>query len=238
MKTITTYTDKGKRKVKIPQYWHEVTTRQYQRMVTEWDASDLVKLFSILTGIEHNTLSETKDPDLEQALIESVRFIYDTEPAFKNDPPPPYIEIYGKCIEIPKRLEPLSIGQSILVRQHMDKAKVFDELLSITMAIYLQPFYDCEAYPVTKKTKSGFVESFEERQGRFNPDRVEALHEKILDMPISDVYPVAFFLLKPLMKSGESTIARWLHTIIRLCRGFTESVGTLLRSRKFQGSNA
>ena len=224
MKRIKVKSSSGKRTVYLPEWWGEVTTDQYQRLVTEWDACDLVKLFSIMSGIDAKVLSDTHDPDLEAALFESVRFVYDTKPVFKETKAPPFVTIEGKKIKIPRKLGILSIGQNIMVRQRMDTAKTFDDLLSITMAIYLQPLYDgaeVERYGgVTIKPAA------------FDYDRAMVLHDKILALPISEVYPVAFFLLSPLMKSGTSSTNLISRMFTQLWQLFTRNVRTLVKWRR------
>lgn len=186
--------------MQLPTHWGEVTTKQYQRMHSDWDSNDLVKLFSILTGIEYKTLSDTKDPDLEEALVGATMFVYDTSPGFKQADPPPFVTINKKKVRIPRNIGALSIGQNIHVREQMDSAKVFDELISFATAMYLQPLYD--------ETDFDYV-------------RATMLHEEILKLPISETYPVGFFLLRPLMNSGQSTTNGFSRTITRLLRKFT-----------------
>ena len=221
MKKIYTRSTRGKEKVLIPEYWGEVTTRQYQKMHSDWDANDLVKLFSILTGIEYKTLFEKRDTELEYALIEATRFIYDTEPAFKKAKPPPFITIHKRKVRIPKKLGQLSIGQNIIIRQRMDGAKTFEELISIACAVYLQPFYDTEAVGVTKKIGKHFEKTVEIQDGKFNYEKALALEEKILELPISETYPIGFFLLRPQMSYGRNIIKRLRRTITLLWRRYT-----------------
>lgn len=159
------------------------TTGHYQRFVKEWDGKDLVKLFSILTGIEYKTLSGTKDLALEESLLLATSYVYDTPQEFKDAPIPESLTINSRAIKIPKRIEGYSIGQSILVRQRIDEAKSYDELLSYAIAVYIQPVFD---------------------ESDFDSDRANELEKEINLMPISQTYSLGFFLLKPLMRPGRN----------------------------------
>lgn len=217
MKTIYITTNKGTKPIQLPTAWWEVSTRVYQNIVKDWDGEDILKLFSILTGIEYKTLAETKDYELEAALYESVRFIYDSEPYFKAAPIPEYLELNQKTFylpvfswinnskrRVPKDIGKLSIGQNIHIRQAMDEVKTFDELISLTVAIYMQPIID---------------------GGDFDHDKAMILHEKVLDLPITDTYPVGFFFAKPLMNYGQNTRSKLARTFTRWWQRCTRSAG-------------
>jgi hypothetical protein len=194
LREVIVQTTKGNKAIKCPESWDEITLMQYQRLVTEWDAKDLVKLFSILCGMDYKILSNTHSLTLEEALLESTRFIYEQPQSFKDSDIPKTITINGREIKIPKRLTGLSIGQSILVRQRLDSAKVYEECMSYAIAIYLQPAFDGDD---------------------FNGDRAIELEEDVKLMPITQTYSLGFFLLKPLMKYGSSGWKKASLSIIR-----------------------
>lgn len=235
MKRIKIKSSAGKKTLFLPEWWGEVTTAQYQRLVTEWDACDLVKLFSIMSGIDAKVLSDTHDPDLEAALFETVRFVYDTKPIFKETKPPLFVTIEGKKIKIPRKLGSLSIGQNIMVRQRMDSAKTFDELISIVTAIYLQPFYDLKNEEIMKSIGTDFDKTVESKAGEFDSSKVDDLHEKVLRLPITETYPIGFFLLRPLMKSGTSSTNSISRMFTQLWQRFTRKGKTSPKWQKSQG---
>jgi hypothetical protein len=177
--------NKGQREIILPTSWATCPTEKYIQMATEWDAADMVKLFSILSGIEYKTLSETKDANLEQQLIIATRFVYEETQRFKDAPVPESLTIQGKTVKIPKEVGGLSIGQSIHVRREMEKAKYIEELIAFATAIYLQPLVHGEDFD--------FVKAME-------------LLPAINKMPITEIYPVGFFLLLPLTKHGSNTL--------------------------------
>lgn len=196
---ISIFSSIGREVIVIPDRWEAVTTEKYQKLYSEWDASDVVKLFSILTGQDYQTLFDTVNPDLERKLIDCTKFVSKQE--FKESPIPRVLKIKERDLIVPKRLGGLSIGQSIHVRQKMDSVKVSEELISYAAAIYLQPLYD----------RSGF-----------NHDSAVELEKEILKMPITEIYPIGFFLLKRLQDSGSSfmskvrsTFTRFIHLSLR-----------------------
>lgn len=184
-----TFTSKGERDLDLPNCWEMVTTAQYIQIITEWDKKDLVKLFSIISGIEYKTLSKTYDPELESALLTATKFVYEQEPTFKTAKLPTHLNIGGKMVKAPTDIGGLSIGQSIHVRREMDTAGTYDELIPYTVAIFMQPEVD------------GID---------FDFDRAMMLEQDIKTMPITETYPLGFFLLSPLMKFGLNTGSSWL----------------------------
>jgi hypothetical protein len=86
----------------------------------------------------------------------------------------------------------------------MDEVKTFDELISLTVAIYMQPIID---------------------GGDFDPDKAMILHEKVLDLPITDTYPVGFFFAKSLMNYGQNTRSKLARTFTRWWQRCTRSAG-------------
>lgn len=177
------HTSKGKREVKCPDSWAATSTYHYQNLMREWDGKDLVKLFAILTGENLQTIANTHDFILEEALLHATNYVYTEPQAFKNSPVPEAFIFHKERITIPKKVEGFSIGQSIIIRQRLDEVKTYDELISYALAVYLQPKID---------------------GGDFDSDRIESIEAEILNMPITETYPLGFFLLNPLMRRGVS----------------------------------
>jgi len=185
------HTTKGKREIKCPDSWATTSTAHYQNLMREWDGKDLVKLFAILTGENLQTIANSHDLALEEALLMATNFIYIEPQTFKNAPTPKQFIYKKQFITFPKQVEGFSIGQSILIRQRLDEVKTYDELISYALAVYLQPKID---------------------GGDFDSDRVDEIEDEILKMPITETYALGFFLLNPLMRRGVSgwRIARLL----------------------------
>jgi hypothetical protein len=194
--TVTVNTDKGTREIDAPDCWYPsghrktpVTTNQYIKLVTEWDGKDLVKLFSIFTGVEYKIIADSHDYTLEEKLIYATKFVYEEEVDFKKLPVPECITIKGKEIKFNKDVGGLTIAQNIHVRTELDKIRVYesgepvyDELIAYACALFLQPLYD---------------------ESEFDFHRAMELEQEILHMPITDTYALGFFLLRPVMKSGK-----------------------------------
>ncbi len=184
---IKTVTDKGTREYDMPVSWGTTSTGKFETMASDWDKEDLIKLFSILSGIGYSAINTSTDRDLEENLIRCTRFVF-TDSDFKTAPVPEFITINGKDIPIPKNVGALSIGQNIHVRQEIDRivqlrgeGATYEELISYACALYLQPLVD---------------------EMEFNYERALILREEIKKLPITTTYPIGFFLLRPMMKNG------------------------------------
>ncbi len=206
MKPWFVVTNKGRKEITVADCWlpddksdppkiKPCQTWQFIKMASEWDGSDLVQLFSILSGMEYKALRDTHDYVLEEQLLNATKFVYEEPMAFKEAKVPHWITINSRQVRIPAHIGGLSIGQSIHVRQALDKVKTWEELLAFVVAIYIQPIYD---------------------EADFDYHRAMELEQDILKLPITETYPLGFFLLKPLMKYGQSTMTRLSLLILRL----------------------
>lgn len=212
MNLFKIHSSKGIRELNIPISWETLSTGQFINMATDWDGEDLVKLFSILSGIEYKTLEKTHDFILEEQLLNATKFVYDSPMDFKDAPPPHWVEVGKKKIRIPVKVGSLSIGQSIHVRKAMDKCiadKVgYDRLIAFIVAIYLQPFYELSQEELDKQP------AFEGLSFDFH--NAMLLEEEVLKMPITKTFPLAAFFLRKLTKPGQSIMQRLNFLITRL----------------------
>lgn len=213
-KILSIFSSKGTKKITLPNCWSELPTGVYQRIMKEWDKKDIVQLFSILSGKDYKVLHDTKDPDLEQRLYDSIQFLYESEPKFKEAELPKFFIFDKHYIPIQKDATALTIGQSVIVRQRLDEASSYDELISIAIAVYIQPLAD---------------------RSEFDPFKAFDLEEKIKELPITETYPLGFFLLRPLMKPGKITGNKWSHIFTQWLRVFTKSAGLIQRRQKLVG---
>ena len=213
MNLFKIHTNKGVKEIAVADCWepnpksdppktNQCTTAQYQKLAVDWDGEDLVKLFSILSGMEYKALANTHDFILEEQLLAATRFIYNDFQDFKEASPPHWIEINGKQIRIPKQIGALSIGQSIHVRQALDKLKVYEELIAFVVAIYLQPLYDGT---------------------EFDFHRAMELEQDVLKLPIAKTYPLGIFFLKRLTKPGVNIMSKLSFSITRLLQVLSKS---------------
>lgn len=178
--------------VELPASFESLKTRQYEKLLT-WDRDkqvadrDYFKLFCILADQEFSGIKA--DSLNELTLWHCVRWVL--EEHFPKDPIPKFIDINGKSIDIPKKIQLLSIGQNIQARQIIDKSVVLTDekgnildcnCYSMIVAIYLQPLIDGK---------------------KFSFERAKELAKDIGELPITTVRPIGFFLLKSVLKSGK-----------------------------------
>jgi len=194
----------NREKIKCPAGWHEVNVDTAQR-VAQW-TGDKIELFNVLTGTNYAKVKA--DTSLGSAFFDAINFVYFPSPV-ANAPMPKVLEIdKGHIIAIPKKIGGLSIGQAIAVRERLEQVAVrinetiekaplkycftndfiYDEAISFAVAVYLQPFYD---------------------NADFDLDRAKNLEQFILKMPITEVYPVGFFLLKKHLQRGNALTQLW-----------------------------
>lgn len=213
------FTSFGSKSINIPDSWDKLTTDQYQRIVKtvkdqetkptrthEDKQAYLLELFSILSGIDNIKLGATVDGALEQKLILASQFITTTKAEFSKDIPF-YFDLDGERVEVPTRLQKLSIGQNIHVQLKAEGVRTYDEIISFAIAVYLQPLID-------KKP--------------FDYYRVLEIEKKVKQLPITKTYGLGFFLLKSRSGFGVNLIRSVSHLITRLRQVFT------LRGRIYQ----
>lgn len=188
IRILTRSSNSGKHIIKMPVCWEEVTTQQYQTMIADWDKKDRIKLFSILSGRDYAGVVKSKDHRLESTLVNTTAFVYDQPMDFKKLPLPGFFKIKGRTVKIPKDPGSLSIGQNIHIRQAMEGKGDLKELISLSVAIYLQPLYD---------------------EKDFDYDRALELEKEILLMPIVKTYPVGFFFLRKQNSFGRKLWHAW-----------------------------
>ena len=180
----------GKR-YECPSSWLEVNTRQYIRIIKEWDQDkdiadrDYFKLLNILCDGQFTTMEQTID---NQVTIMNLIGWVITEPFEFDKKLPKVLSIQGKLVPVPDDPSELSIGQNIhLRRDYIDKSQRLEESISIATAIYLQPIID----------------------GKFDIKKAVELSKVIDEMPIHVIYPVGFFLLNRALSFGMKPANLW-----------------------------
>ncbi len=212
--------DPNGNKIKTPDRWSNCSTRIFQRIIYEWQPELPIKdrsrllLFSILIDRPQELIAESTDPDLEAALYECTRFVYEDPTDFTKLPVPESIELAGIPIQLRKDLGRMTIGQNIHVRGELnDNAlvktaddKLFAKRVSTTAAIYLQPQFDTQ---VQLSFGGG------SQKVPFDFHSALSLEQIILEMPITEIYPVGFFFLSQLYHSGRPSLKNWILTKLR-----------------------
>jgi len=181
-------------KYRCPDCWDDVSTRLFQRIVTEWEPElpikerNRVKLFSILSGADFETILEQDDPMTEALIYWCINFVYVSD--LRRIPMPDIIELGDRTVLIPKDVGNLTSGQNIIVRQAMESVPDSNQVMSRVAAVYLQRHYNAE-----RKGDELILP-------RFRADQVDKIEAMILDMPIAKIYPIGFFFSKKLTNYG------------------------------------
>jgi len=189
----------GERK-EIPSCFEELTTKQWELIVPEL-AKPLVErdyfhIFNILSGTSFTDYHATAENEV--TIWNAVRWIVE-QPFVTNDEFPKVLEIEGKLITLPKRVEKLSIGQNIHLKQLLNDSKYVEENLSSAVAIYLQPIYDNK---------------------KFDYDRALELKAIVEQMPMYLIRPIGFFLLTSASVHGNKHMSNWrriLNSLTQRC---------------------
>lgn len=168
-----------------PSSYFEIKTRQYIRILKEWDQDkdiadrDYFKLFNIVTDGNFTDFARTVENEV--TLTGTLGWVIYEDFKFSTIMPK-VLNYKGKLVTIPGHPRELSIGQNIhLRRDYIDKSKILEENISIAVAIYLQPLID---------------------DALFSIKRAEVIAKEIDEMPAYLIYPIGFFLLSRALKFG------------------------------------
>lgn len=167
-----------------PTRWSEVTVGLYQKVMREWDKSSRVQLICLLYDLQIEWINNSKDIKLISVLEQASAFWY-LEPMISEKQE--VIIIDDKPVVVPLDVKNYSIGQAIECRQSLEGAKTYDEVVSISTAIYLQPEYDGD---------------------KFSMERARELEKKILLMPVMEVHGTGFFLLQTIEQAWQQANER------------------------------
>ena len=206
-------------RIESPSCFEELKVRQYERIFKEWDLElpvekrDYFKLFQIFTGTSFTNFEDT--PENEVTMWNAMRWYIEGEHKFAEIPKVLQITHEGitKTLLVPKKVESMSIGQNIMLKQVLMKCKYIDEGISEAIAIYLQPVFD---------------------EGKFDSDRVKEFKVSIEDMPVYLVRNLGFFLLRHALPNGSKPTNN-LKKIRNSLAQSKEKI--LLRLQTFQGFN-
>lgn len=174
------------KKVNVPVSWEQVNTGLYQR-IKSIEEPTILKIFGCVVGMDFQDVAQSTREDLEDAMYTVASFVF-SEEYFREFSIPKTIKIDGINIDIPTNLEALTIEQNLLMRQKITNSKFLEECISYACAVYLQPKID---------------------GGLFNSDRLPEIEQAIQRLPIEETFPVGFFLLRRLKRSGKSGLLRY-----------------------------
>jgi hypothetical protein len=179
-------------KYECPSSWKEITTKQYIRIIKEWDRDkdiadrDYFKLFNILTDGKFDSYENTTENDV--TILDCVGWVITEEFKFSKQLPK-VLAIGDRIIDVPQDPSELSIGQNIhLRRDFIDHSELIEENIAIATAIFLQPLIDNK---------------------KFHVERAKELAKEIEKMPAYLIYPIGFFLLQRSMSFGNPSARIW-----------------------------
>lgn len=201
-------------RIDCPDSWGNCSTDVFQRIISQWEPEKPIKersrleLFNLMVGMQ--LTGEEDDLDLEAAIWECTRFVYEESQDFTQLPIPKFITIGDKNIYFGMDLGRMRIGQNIHVRQELQNAKDPNSIMSIVVAIFLQPHIDGD---------------------KFDFHRAKEIEKIILQKPITEIYPIGFFFLSQLRNYGKG----WHHDLLRMIRRKIQSVQLLLNWRTVKG---
>jgi hypothetical protein len=181
--------------VSVPLSWDETPTGLFQRYVKEWDGADRIKLFCIQTGYDETTVRTSTSESLSDIIERCTDYVFLNNADFSRLPLPKVVIIGNKALLIPKDIEEMTIEQNMVLKNAMAGSTDLRELISLACAVYLQPIYDNAPFDHTSyKNLQAFIDA----------------------CPITDTYPIGFFLLNRQRRRGKSGFVSWRLAIHQL----------------------
>lgn len=198
--------------IKVPESWTETNTALFQRYVKEWDTVDRVKLFCIQTGYDEALIRKSTSGNLQDIIDRCTDYVFFNHIDFNRLPVPKVVIIGNNTVLIPTKIEEMTIEQNMVLKNAMSGCTDLRELISLAVAVYLQPIYD---------------------DGPFDHDSYKSLQAYVDQCSIVDTYPIGFFLLSRLKRRGANGFLSWRQAIHRL----TLNVNTTPKSLGLTSSN-
>jgi hypothetical protein len=158
----------------------ELCTFQYCEMNKHRDNLNVVRILSILTGIDYTVLNNSDCSQFEPILT-LLNFDFKTNP-LTEIVCPEAIEIDNKDIEVVQDIAQETFGQKVFAQQAVNDmiAERIDKIEALVKvaAIYLQPKVD----------------------GKFDDVKARKLENKLMELPITNIYPIGNFFLSKFVK--------------------------------------
>lgn len=178
MRSLTLHTSTEKRAVTIPTAWNELTLGQLMAIEKERSSeADVLRLFSILAGVEIQLAENITDTDIEANIFEALQFL--------NEPPdwnkltrPTHLIIEGRPEKIPTDVGAAMLGQKIMLMGTVSTPEKMLESIGSVIAIYMQPEVD-------KKRNAGKL--------KYDSERVKIIAEDLKNANGLECYATALF---------------------------------------------
>lgn len=197
---MITVTDKEGKKIDLPTRWADTSTELFQKYVKLWDKEDRILLFCIQSGYDYDLVRKSRRFELQKVIDKTTLYPFIESLDFNKLPIPTIFKLRDRWITLPKSIEDLTIEQNMVIKDAMAKVVDLKELISLAVAVYLQPIYD---------------------DGEFDHVRYKELEQDILKMSIIETYPIGFFLLSRLVRSGKDGSLSYRQVIAQLTRNVT-----------------
>jgi hypothetical protein len=168
--------------------WEETKTKHFQTLMDAPHLDEL-KAFAILLDTEFDELAQDRSEMLTGELYPCVAYVFNQPQEFRDAKHDRFITLRGKRIELPAKLEALTVEQNMyLFRCLYQDKRPLETLISTAIAVYLQPLV---------------------MGGKFNFDEAMKLKAEIEEMPIGATFPIGFFYLSKLNNYGTSGLLYW-----------------------------
>jgi len=166
--------DGKKERVLIPSNWNELTLEQFIK-IENLDWSNVLEVFSVVTGLDISIPENSKDKNLERTIWESIAFLNEV-PDWSRLKAPKVFEIEGELYTVPTDFEKMMVGQKILIGQTVKDIEDLIVKIPRVLAIIFMPQYT--------------------KDGKFDSSKIDELGGKILKSLGVESYAIAkgFFL--------------------------------------------
>lgn len=175
--------------ISVPDKWDEVNVDQYCKLCAVINELNPVRLLSIFSGIDYETLLNFDCSLFESSVLPAMNFVRNSF-SKENLPVPETVVIGEKELTVPKEIREETFGQKVMLQMKINEAQDASmdliELIPFTIATYLSPAY---------------------YEMKYDDKRAEKLIPLILQMPITQAYPVAYFFLNRWARLSKTKLA-------------------------------
>lgn len=170
---------------KLPLTLYETPTGMFEKVYDKWDGlvthESLAKLFAIITDQDIKDYLDSTDERLEATIVKCTQFILENQVDLNKLEVPKFFKYKEDLIMLPTELRNMTLGQNLYIRSRGIN-KDIRGCVALATAVYLQPLIDHTG---------------------FNDKRAEALAMEFRDLPITEIYPIGFFICRRLNSNGS-----------------------------------
>jgi len=177
--------------------WTEVTVKHWQELSNHHDSLDMIRVFSVFTGLDYDMLMNSPDGELTNQISKSLNWFYEADENYLTDLDLPSHVIHnGIAIPIPTNLGAKTIGQKLILSKYLENKDLsYSDLIPVALSVYLEPEYRRTKLELdTGKSHLEFTDE-QIRSVQFNWERGEPFIEECMGLKLVEAYPVARFFL-------------------------------------------